>query len=138
MSFVFLFIDCPITKKLAAIQDTLLYSNAMTNITGYHAHIYFDKDSIEKAKLIANQISEKFDLSLGRFHEKLVGPHPRWSVQLAFNKNKLGRVIPWLMKNRDGLTVFVHPETGDDLKDHTDHALWMGEMLELNLDLFTS
>ena len=27
----------------------------------------------------------------------------------------------------------VHPDTGDDLKDHTDHALWLGEMLELDL-----
>ena len=30
--------------------------------------------------------------------------------------------------------VFVHPETGDPVPDHTDHALWMGEKLDLNLD----
>ncbi|MFQ5938851.1 MAG: DOPA 4,5-dioxygenase family protein [Alphaproteobacteria bacterium] len=40
------------------------------------------------------------------------------------------------MLNRDGLTVFVHPETGDDLADHLDHALWLGEKLELNLSVF--
>lgn len=108
----------------------------MGNTTGYHAHIYFDKDTIDKAKTIAARVGEKFDVFVGRFHEKPVGPHPRFSVQLAFDKNKFGRVVPWLMKNREGLTVFVHPETGDALKDHTDHALWMGEMLELNLGIF--
>ena len=40
------------------------------------------------------------------------------------------------MLNRDGLTVFVHPGTGDDLADHRDHALWLGEKLELNLKRF--
>ncbi len=30
--------------------------------------------------------------------------------------------------------MLVHPETGDDVIDHTDHALWLGEKLELNID----
>ena len=29
-------------------------------------------------------------------------------------------IVPWLMLNRRGLTVFVHPETGDNLADHRD------------------
>ena len=106
----------------------------MGNITGYHAHIYFDQDSIDKARELCERACEKFDVSMGRMHEVPVGPHPRMSCMLAFDKNKFGRVIPWLMKNRSGLTVFVHPETGDALKDHTDHAIWMGEMLELSLE----
>jgi DOPA 4,5-dioxygenase len=28
--------------------------------------------------------------------------------------------------NRRGLTVFVHAMTGDTIKDHTDHVLWLG------------
>ena len=108
----------------------------MGTITGYHAHIYYDSETIETAKSIAELISQKFDISIGTFHQKNVGPHPRWSVQLSIDRNKFGRCIPWLMKNRQGLTVFIHPNTGDDLKDHTDHAIWMGEMLELNLEIF--
>ena len=38
-----------------------------------------------------------------------------------------------LATNRDGLTVFIHPNTGDALADHTAHAIWMGELLPLNL-----
>src|SRR5215207_8429945 len=40
---------------------------------------------------------------------------------------QFARLLPWLMLNRDPLDVFVHPETGDDLADHRDHAMWLGE-----------
>jgi len=42
-------------------------------------------------------------------------------------------VISWLALNRQGLTVFTHAITGDDIKDHTDHAIWMGAMPALEL-----
>jgi aromatic ring-cleaving dioxygenase len=45
--------------------------------------------------------------------------------------------VPWLMLNRDGLTVLLHPETGDDLTDHTAHAAWFGAVLPLRLEAFT-
>lgn len=56
--------------------------------------------------------------------------------QVAFAPSEFARIVPWLMLNRDGLTVFVHPETGDDLADHRDYPLWLGEKLELNLKRF--
>ena len=34
----------------------------------------------------------------------------------------------------DGLDVLVHPETGDDVADHTDHAIWLGARLPLDVD----
>jgi DOPA 4,5-dioxygenase len=38
------------------------------------------------------------------------------------------------MLNRDGLTILLHPETGDDYRDHTAHAVWFGAVLSLRLD----
>jgi aromatic ring-cleaving dioxygenase len=38
------------------------------------------------------------------------------------------------MLNRDGLTVLLHPETGQAYADHTDHAVWLGGVLPLKLD----
>jgi len=32
-----------------------------------------------------------------------------------------------------GLTILVHPETGDEVADHRDHAMWMGKVLPLDL-----
>jgi DOPA 4,5-dioxygenase len=30
--------------------------------------------------------------------------------------------------------VLVHPESGDEVADHTAHALWLGNRLPLRLD----
>ncbi|PMB52368.1 hypothetical protein CEN39_10215 [Fischerella thermalis CCMEE 5201] len=54
--------------------------------------------------------------------------------QVAFSPEQFSKVVPWLMLNREGLDILVHPETGDDVKDHTDHSLWLGEKLELNIE----
>jgi DOPA 4,5-dioxygenase len=42
-----------------------------------------------------------------------------------------------LALNRNGLAILVHPESGDGLADHTQHALWMGEILEINRNVFS-
>ncbi len=105
----------------------------MSKICGYHAHVYFDSESVAQARALCEAAGERFGLRVGRVHERPVGPHPRWSCQLAFGPELFGEVIPWLALRRAGLTVFVHPETGDEVKDHTEHALWMGEILELDL-----
>ena len=105
----------------------------MSKITSYHAHVYFNEKSLKQAQELCELITSKFDLNMGRVHEKCLGPHPRWSCQLSFEPRKFGRVIPWLAVNRNGLTVFIHPLTGNDMADHTKHAIWMGEILELNL-----
>jgi aromatic ring-cleaving dioxygenase len=102
----------------------------------YHAHVYFDEGGVDSARDLCEAADGHFDITMGRVHEKPVGPHPRWSCQLAFAPSEFARVIPWLALNRGGHTVFIHPETGDALTDHTDHAMWMGEMLALNLDIF--
>ncbi len=30
--------------------------------------------------------------------------------------------------------VFVHPETNDVIADHTEHAIWLGDKLDLDID----
>jgi len=104
-------------------------------ITGYHAHIYFDEDSEADARAVRDAIDADFDVSLGRWHRRRVGPHTRWMYQVAFAPEIFPRLIPWLALNRRGLAVFVHPETGDSVADHTDHAMWMGEILDLKIDV---
>jgi DOPA 4,5-dioxygenase len=54
--------------------------------------------------------------------------------QVAFPVAEFPRLVPWLMLNRQGLTVLVHPETGDDYTDHADRALWLGAPLSLRLE----
>lgn len=99
----------------------------MPIIHGYHAHIYFDADEYDQAEKIAQAVGKQFDLRVGRMHSESVGPHPRGSCQLAFNKDLLGTVLPWLLLNRRGLTVLLHSITGDDIQDHTEFAFWLGK-----------
>ncbi|UUX50295.1 DOPA 4,5-dioxygenase family protein [Nisaea acidiphila] len=107
-----------------------------SEIKGYHAHIYFDSETAETARRLREEIERRFDIEMGRFHEKPVGPHPRFSYQVAFAPELFGTFIPWLALNREGLTVFVHAETGDELRDHTAHVFWLGESEGLKLDIF--
>ncbi|MEM7523189.1 MAG: DOPA 4,5-dioxygenase family protein [Pseudomonadota bacterium] len=107
----------------------------MTSIKSYHAHVYFDADTIEQARRICQTAAEKFDLVMGRVHERPVGPHPMWSCQLGCSPLVFADLLPWLALNREGLIVFAHPETGDALADHRDHAIWLGGYLELDLEI---
>jgi len=102
----------------------------------YHAHVYFDSQTLPLATNLCEQIAKLFNLKVGRIHQKPVGPHPLWSCQISFTDKDFDQLIPWLSDNRDGLIVFVHAQTGDNLKDHTDYAYWLGDEVALNLALF--
>ncbi|SJZ77637.1 DOPA 4,5-dioxygenase [Enhydrobacter aerosaccus] len=108
-----------------------------TDIKDWHAHIYFDPASREEAWALRERIEKSFDIDMGRFHEKPVGPHPRFSYQVRFRNDLFATLIPWLALHRGDLTVFVHPNTGQDLEDHRDRALWLGQQVALNLDALT-
>ena len=102
----------------------------------YHAHVYFDENSVASASSLCQQAGELFGVTVGRVHQKPVGPHPCWSCQLAFDSSQFDRLIPWLENNRGDLTVFVHGLTGNDLDDHTKHASWLGDSVPLKLSIF--
>ena len=103
-------------------------------ITGYHAHVYYDAASKEKAARLRAKLEAAFDVRLGRWHDRPIGPHPCGSYQVAFAPEVFGALVPWLALNRDGLTIFIHPETGDDIPDHRDFAIWLGRQQELDLE----
>lgn len=106
-------------------------------ITHYHAHIYYDPQTRDLAARLRERVAQEFPPALlGRWHDVPVGPHPQAMYQIAFPSEILARFLPWLMLNRDGLTVLLHPETGDDLADHSAHAAWLGRMLPLRLEVF--
>jgi len=105
----------------------------MGAVTGYHAHVYFDASRREQAVRLCDEAGRTFGVTVGRMHDKPVGPHPRGSCQLAFGPELFAAVVPWLIADRNGLTVFAHAETGEALKDHTEHVLWLGPSEPLNL-----
>ncbi|MDD9982164.1 MAG: DOPA 4,5-dioxygenase family protein [Gammaproteobacteria bacterium] len=110
-------------------------TTAVPEVTGYHAHVYYDEASRADAAEVREALDARFAVRLGRWRDEPVGPHPEPMYQVAFAPDQFNRIVPWLMLNRRGLTVLVHPETGHDLEDHRDRALWMGRVLELRLDV---
>jgi DOPA 4,5-dioxygenase len=100
-------------------------------ISSYHAHIYYTASERATAATVRAQIDACFVVQLGRWHDGPVGPHPRGMYQVAFRPDQLATLVPWLMLNRAGLAVLVHPNTGDPYRDHMIHALWLGAMLPL-------
>jgi aromatic ring-cleaving dioxygenase len=111
-------------------------STAATHVSGFHAHVYYDAHTLAQARTLCEQATRQFALQMGRVHQQPVGPHPDWSCQLAFDAAMAGEVITWLALHRDGLVVFIHPLTGDELADHRDHAIWMGAVRPLDLSIF--
>ena len=55
--------------------------------------------------------------------------------QIALPPALLASFLPWLMLNRDGLTILLHPGTDNPYLDHTEHAAWLGGMLPLRLQV---
>ncbi|NOH80125.1 4,5-dioxygenase [Vibrio sp. RE86] len=102
----------------------------------YHAHIYFNQNTSASAKALRENVQETFSLPVGNFNEKPVGPHTMWSFSITFTANDFDALIAWLEENRGSFSVLVHALTGDDHKDHTDYAYWLGESVELDLSRF--
>jgi aromatic ring-cleaving dioxygenase len=58
--------------------------------------------------------------------------------QIAFAKQTFDTLVPWLMLNRQGLSVLVHPNTGRARDDHLVHALWLGPELAVRGDILSN
>ncbi len=61
--------DAP--KEIAAIKD-------------YHAHVYYDPDSKDRAALLRKWVEERFTMRMGSWHDEPVGPHVQAMYQIAF------------------------------------------------------
>ena len=103
-------------------------------ILSWHAHVYFDPATRNTAEALRQGIAERFSVQLGRWHEVPVGPHTSAMYQVAFAIAQFAAFVPWLMLNRDGLDVLVHPNTLAPRDDHLSHALWLGHVLPLRED----
>jgi DOPA 4,5-dioxygenase len=104
-------------------------------IANWHAHVYFDAPARDAAWALCEDIAARFAgrVQIGRFHERPVGPHPQFSCQVTIAPADIGEVVGWLALNHGALDVFVHPNTGDPLRDHRDSAVWIGRSHALDL-----
>ena len=105
-------------------------------IKDYHAHVYYDADSKLRAEGLRAAMEVEFDQAeFGRWFDRPIGPHPDGSFQIAFKPDLFDAILPYLALNRNGLVIFVHPNTDDALRDHRDGGIWMGAVRPLDLSI---
>ena len=96
-------------------------------IASYHAHVYYDPAATRgRAERLRERVAERFSVRLGRWYDRPIGPHSQSMFQIAFRKPLYPTLVPWLMLNRDGLSILVHPNTDNQRLDHLERCLWLG------------
>ena len=104
------------------------------NNLGYHAHIYYDPTRTRAvAEGVCAALGEQCQVEIEAFRDTPRGPHPRANVLVIFKPDQFEHVVPYLMLNRDGLDILVHPLTKDAVEDHSSFAIWLGNPVELRL-----
>lgn len=105
----------------------------------FDAHIYFKVQDIQKAEALRERIEANFsrpDFFIGDIIPEAIGPHADPMFEVNFSAEMFGEFVMWLMLNRAGHSILVHGLTGDGYVDHTDAALWLGEVVPLKLSAF--
>lgn len=107
----------------------------VSDITSWHAHVYYDGDTKAHATRLRDWVAARYAVQMGRWHDVRVGPHPIAMYQIAFANELFPTLVPFLALNRGGLVVLVHPNTDSPHDDHLENAMWMGEVLELDASM---
>lgn len=107
-------------------------------IKGYHAHIYYTPETREIAARLRQKVEDEFDeaVVVGRWRDFVVGPHTEWMFQVVFEPELMPEIVPFLMTNRDGLSILVHPESGNGYNDHVHYPIWLGPQFPINKKAF--
>ena len=128
--------------------------NPFISITnGYDIHVVFSANQIEQANhLFIDFMTFISDNGIPHHRPKVfdkpVGPWttPMWQVLLTQSNrvhHDLGTCIGWLMLNRRGFSVMIHPNTdlehglGGSYEDHSQNMLWLGQPMALKLGVLS-
>ena len=101
----------------------------------WHAHIYYTVDQRAAAAALRERFRALGEtvLFVGRMMDEGVGPHPIPQYEIHFREHDVAAVTAIL--EGSGLRALVHPLTADDLADHSTHARWIGEPVELDVSV---
>ena len=103
-------------------------------ISDYHIHVYYDPESRNRAATLRQWIEHDFAVRMGSWHDEPVGPHVTGMYQIQFSPEVFPSLVPFVMMNRMGLTVLLHPQSGRPRDDHTVNATWMGAVLPVKTE----
>jgi aromatic ring-cleaving dioxygenase len=128
------------TNQIDPATTAAIVADLPENLHGYHVHIYFDDTNKVQATDLRDTLVELFKAQSpsGPRFVGIAGPHPIPQIAAIFPKAAFtADVVPWLMFNRQGLDILIHPLTDDEVEDHTTHAVWIGKPVELLTEKLT-
>lgn len=97
----------------------------------YHAHIYWQNESQRREALNLRQPLQALGCQLGRIWNEPIGPHPLAMYQVNYSDANAANVETLLAITK--LDILLHEDTGDDVRDHTEGARWLGNKLKLDI-----
>jgi aromatic ring-cleaving dioxygenase len=112
---------------------TMSAAPARPTIDGYHAHVYYDAASRPRAAALRDRAAAALGVECRDLSDAPRGPHPVPQFRFTFTAAQFADIVPWLMLNRGGLDVLVHPLTANSYGDHSAYAIWLGEPKALRL-----
>jgi DOPA 4,5-dioxygenase len=107
-------------------------------IHGYHAHVYYKPETRPDAERLRGEIIAALGVEARELSDEPRGPHPVPQFRFTFTIAQFENVVPWLMLNRQGLDVLVHPLTDNSYDDHSRYAIWLGTPVPLRLNTMRS
>ncbi|KAG0086390.1 hypothetical protein BGZ93_007870 [Podila epicladia] len=125
-----------------------LKSTIAAEVKEYHFHLYFFQNNVksrESAVAIRNKLTELIDQGYvtivpqevpGGVHTGPIGPHVIGSFEVWCPIESFARTFSWFTLNRGKHSVLVHPLTKEQLLDHSTRAIWMGQSLPLDVEIF--
>ncbi|WLF80921.1 hypothetical protein PVL30_004714 [Lodderomyces elongisporus] len=135
-------------KENPASATTSKYQLTYTSpVKYYDFHVYYfahNKSSLKESDNLRQKLLDDFpnDTKDGSILVKklpndfIIGPHPTqfWEADVL-RPEVFIKVFSWFQLHHGNLSVLIHPQTGDDYKDHFERAVWLGDKLPL-LNIF--
>ncbi|KAF8953800.1 hypothetical protein CPC16_005052 [Podila verticillata] len=125
-----------------------LKSTIAAEVKEYHFHLYYFENNAKSrasAVVIRNRLGELVDQGYLKVVPQTIyggvfpgptGPHVIGSFEVWCPIEGFARMFSWFTLNRGSHSVLVHPLTKEQLVDHTDRAIWMGQSLPLDFEIF--
>ncbi len=103
-------------------------------IRDYHFHLYFTETDRASAAALRERLAQQraFVVKVGLLREAPFGPHPVGQFLATVPVADLEAAVRWFMFHHGEHSVLIHPNSGQDILDHTARALWLGRQLALD------
>lgn len=100
-----------------------------------HAHVYFTPETREIADRFRSKIIAAFSdrTQISRLIDRPIGPHPVPMFEIDFHSEIACELAPFMEDGREGLSILLHPVSDEEVKDHTERAVWLGKRLTLDV-----